>query len=60
MARLAFTENNKTKNKIKFSMLVILFIEIYSFKDLSLLLKLDCCLFVCLFVCPVCIKVLGE
>ena len=30
------------------------------FVSLSLLLKLDCCVFVCLFVCPVCIKVLGE
>ena len=29
---------------------------------LSLLLKLDCCMLyvVCLFVCPVCNKVLGE
>ena len=27
---------------------------------LSLLLKLDLSLFVCLFVCPVCIKVIGN
>ena len=26
----------------------------------SILLKLDCCMFVCLFVCPDCIKVMGE
>ena len=26
----------------------------------SLLLKLDCCVFVCVFVCLVCINVLGE